>query len=295
MQRPNRPERARGRNPLLLAASLVALAAPLALAQSATPSPVAQQLPAPCAAASTSVVDIASVKPIEQSSGSFSINSHADSIKADGVVSHMIEFAYNLHSFQIAGGPGWLTTATWEVSAKVDQPPADWSTLSNDAHLAIQRQRMAAVLAQRFALKCHPGTRELPVYNLVLAKSGSKLTPTSADAEKKGSFSSHGEAASVRMEGAGATTEQLAANLSRALGRTVIDKTGLAGSYDFTLTYANDPAAGSPAAAPESASDSASGPTIFTAIEEQLGLKLESAKGPVPVLVIDSVQKPTAN
>ena len=270
-----------------LALVILALAGPVALAQG-TPQPA----PPTCASHASRAFDVASVKPIEQSSGSFNINSRADSIKADGVVSHMIEFAYNLHGFQLSGGPGWLTTATWEVSAKLDQPPPDWSSLANDARNAISRERMAAVLAQRFALKCHFETKQLPVYNLVVAKGGPKagLAPTPADAPKKGSYGTHGNNGANRMEANGVPIASLAANLSQSLGRTVIDKTGLTGLYDFTLTYTSDPDAGSPASA-----DAASGPTIFTALEEQLGLKLESAKGPVPVLIIDSIDRPSEN
>jgi uncharacterized protein (TIGR03435 family) len=269
----------------LFATMLLALISP-ALAQ-----PTAQQ--PTCAPPTTTTFDVASVKPIEQDSGDFNIHTHADSLKTDGVVSHMIEFAYNVHDFQLIGGPGWLTTATWEVSAKLDQPPSDWDSLTGEARNTINRQRMAAVLAQRFALKCHFETKELPVYNLVLAKGGAKsgLAATPADAPKKGSFSTHGSNRRSRMEANGVPLQSLTANLAQSLGRTVIDKTGLAGLYDFTLTYTSDAAAGLPA----SADTEPSGPTIFTALEEQLGLKLESAKGPVPVLVIDSAQKPSEN
>ena len=268
----------------------IALALPFAfLAQFAA---AQQPAPTPCASPATAAFDVLSVKPIEQSAGSFSVHSHPDSLTADGTLAHILEYAFNLHDFQITGGPGWLSTATWDIAIKVDQPPAGWDALSNDARNAIQRQRMQAALAQRFALKCHFETKQLPVYNLVLAKGGPKpaLAATPADAAKKGSFSSHGEDAKVRMEGAGVTLDQLAANLTRALGRTIIDKTGLTGIYDFTLTYAPDTASAPSAAAPD-----ANGPTVFTALEEQLGLKLESAKGPVPVLVIDSIQKPSEN
>ncbi|HWG16258.1 MAG TPA: TIGR03435 family protein [Acidobacteriaceae bacterium] len=271
-----------------LALVILALSAPLALAQ-AVQQPAL--LPA-CASPASTAFDVASVKPIDQDSGSFNINTRADSLKADGVLSHMLEFAYNLHNFQLSGGPGWLTTATWEVYAKLDQPPPDWASLTNDARNTINRQRMAAVLAQRFALKCHFETKQLPVYNLVVAKGGPRagLAPTPADAAKKGSYGTHGNNRSNRMEATGVPVTSLAANLSQSLGRTVIDKTGLTGLYNLTLTYTADPDATSASSAADPA-----GPTIFTALEEQLGLKLESAKGPVPVLVIDSIDKPSDN
>jgi uncharacterized protein (TIGR03435 family) len=251
------------------------------------------QQPAPsCTSPDLTAIDVASVKPIQQSANDFSMYNRPDSLKADGILSNMIEFAYSLHDFQISGGPGWLTTATWEVAAKVDQPPANYDSLPIEVRGALQRRRMAAVLAQRFNLKCHFETKQLPVYNLVLTKGGAKpaLAPTSADAAKKGSFSVHGDERGVRMQANGVAIDTLVANLSGSLGRTVINHTGLTGIYDFTLTYAPNATAASPASA-----DDAAGPTIFTALEEQLGLRLEPAKGPVPVLIIDSISRPSEN
>jgi uncharacterized protein (TIGR03435 family) len=260
-------------------ALIFTLAGPSLLAQSS-----------PCADPTAAVFDVASVKPIQQSAGSFSVRSRPDSLTADGTLAHILEYAFNLHGFQITGGPSWLSDDTWDIVIKVDQPPANWDTLSNDARNAIQRQRMVSALAQRFALHCHIETRQLPVYNLVLAKGGPKpaLAHTPADAPKKGSFSSHDDRSSVVMQSAGGSLDMLATNLVRVLGRTVINETGLSGIYDFTLTYAPD-------ATNTSTDADATGPTVFTALEEQLGLKLEPAKGPVPVLVVDSVQKPSEN
>jgi uncharacterized protein (TIGR03435 family) len=202
----------------------------------------------------------------------------------------MILYAYKLHDFQLSGGPNWLTTDTWEVTAKVDQPPANYDSLPNDARDALARQRLQAVLAQRFNLKCHYETRELPVYNLILAKGGSRLTPTPADAKNIGSLSSNGRNRARHIDGTGVSLPFITAVLSQPLGRIVIDKTGLTGLYTFSLSYTSDPGAASSAN-----DDTATAPTIFTALEEQLGLKLESAKGPVPILVIDDIQKPSEN
>jgi uncharacterized protein (TIGR03435 family) len=274
---------------------LLLLAAPLALAQAPAPAAPASTGTAvttdPCASAPQAAFDVATVKPSTQPSGNSSINTHPDSLAADGSVSRMIQFACNLHEFQLSGGPDWVNTATWEVVAKVDQPPADWPNLNSDTRDNIQRQRLQAVLAQRFALKCHFETKDLPVDNLVLAKSGSKLTPTPADGAKKGGFSSYGNNGKNRMQANGIAIDALVAHLSQSLGRTVIDKTGLTGLYDLTLTFTSD----ADAASPSSHNDSASGPTLFTALEEQLGLKLESSRGPVPILVIDSITRPSEN
>jgi uncharacterized protein (TIGR03435 family) len=270
-----------------LALAILAIAAPLTVAQSPT-QPVS---PPTCASATGAVFDVASVKPSQLDSHSSHMHGAADSFTASASVFRIVEYAYDLHDFQVIGGPDWIRTTAWDVVAKVDQPPANYDSLSNDARGATQQQRAQAVLAQRFNLKCHFETRQLPVYNLVLAKGGPKpaLAPTPDDAKKKGFLNTEGRNRSNRMEANGLPIQSLASALVWPLGRTVIDKTGLTGLYDFTLTYTSDADAGSPA------SDAASGPTIFTALEEQLGLKLESAKGPVPVIVIDSIDPPSEN
>jgi len=126
----------------------------------------------------------------------------------------MIEYAYNLHDLQVIGCPGWFTTSTWEVTAKIDQPPADWSSLSVNARDSIQRQRLQVVLAERFNFKSHFETKELPVSNLVVAKGGSKLKPTPDDAKNKGSLSSDGNNGRNRVEANGVTGDVLVANLT---------------------------------------------------------------------------------
>jgi uncharacterized protein (TIGR03435 family) len=273
---------------LLLAVVTITLIAPFALAQS----PTQPAAPPTCTPPTTTAFDVATIKPSDRSYGSSHFGGTPDTLTAGGTVRRLLQAAYNLQDFQITGGPAWIGTDTWEVIAKVEQPPADWANLPSKSRGTIESQRMAAVLAQRLALKCHFETRELPVYNLVVAKGGAKpaLAPTPADAKMKGSFSTNGHNRATRMEATGVYMEGLATNLSRELGRTVIDKTGLSGLYTFTLTYTSDPDANSPSSA-----DDTSGPTLFTALEEQLGLKLESAKGPVPVLVIDSISRPSEN
>jgi uncharacterized protein (TIGR03435 family) len=269
-----------------------ALAFSVALALAAPPMLAQDHSQPTCVSPTVAAFDVATVKPSDRPYGSSHFGGMADTLTAGGTVRRMLQAAYNLQDFQIAGGPAWIASNTWEVIAKVEQPPADWAKLSGTARGAIESQRMAAVLAQRFSLQCHFETRELPVYNLVLAKGGPKpaLAPTPTDAKGKGNFSTNGRNRANRMDATGVYLEGLAVNLSRELGRTVVDKTGLTGIYTFTLTYTSDPNANSPAS-----DDPASAPTIFTALEEQLGLRLESANGPVPVLVIDHIEKPSEN
>ncbi|HXE08585.1 MAG TPA: TIGR03435 family protein [Acidobacteriaceae bacterium] len=270
-----------------LAPLILALLTPLALAQ---PAPQPAPLPT-CASPTLATFDVASVKPSQLEAGSWHNSGTADSVTGGGTIFHMIQTAYGLRDYQISGGPNWLTNSTWDIVAKVDQPPANYNSLTRDARTSLQRQRMAAVLAQRFNLKCHFETKQLPIYNLVLAKGGAKLPPTPADSSKKGNMNWNGQGRQNNMDATGVELTAVANMLSQVLGRTVVDKTGLTGLYDAKLNWTSDP----PANAPASTDAAASGPSIFTALEEQLGLKLESAKGPVPVLVIDSIDKPSEN
>jgi uncharacterized protein (TIGR03435 family) len=145
------------------------------------------------------------------------------------------------------------------------------------------------MLADRFKLSVHWETRELPVYALVVAKNGPRLTATKQPDKGSDIGWDNGTltAKQVSMQDLSETLTQV---LSRELGRVVIDSTGIAGRYDLTLKWADDDS--TPAATPDEADP---GPSVFTAIQEQLGLKLESTKGPVKVLVIDHAEIPSAD
>jgi uncharacterized protein (TIGR03435 family) len=212
---------------------------------------------------------------------------------ATGSVRRLVVSAYDLRDFQVTGGPDWMNTSTWEIAARIDppdvQPPATDAAgrqAWNDRRMA----RLQSMLMDRFQLKCHMVTKELPVYDLVIGKSGSKLKETTAEQGKRGSMNTNDRDSKVTSVGTGVDLGSLTRLLASQVERTVVDKTGLTGSYDYTLTWAADDMH---SRQPES--DAASGPTIFTAVEEQLGLKLESAKGPVQVLVVDELDKPAEN
>jgi uncharacterized protein (TIGR03435 family) len=246
-----------------------------------------------CAARTRVSFDVASVKLSSGSPNSSSMRTLRDGLTASGTVLHLIRNAYGLRDFQITGGPEWVNNATFDVSAKIDPPDLDWAKLDAAGRIAWgQREmdRLQSLLAERFHLKCHTVMKELPVYNLVVAKGGVKFQETTAAEDKRGSMSSSGDGHATSMKATGIPMENAAKYLSSELGRTVVDKTGLAGSYDLKLTFAPDARAGE---TPQT--DANAGATLFTALQEQLGLKLESAKGPVEVLVIDSIDKPGEN
>ncbi len=180
----------------------------------------------------------------------------------------------------IVGLPGWAQTARYNVEAKTDADTA--AAMRGLPSLEMMRRHqplLRATLAERFHLRTHYETRERPVYDLVIAKGGSKLRESSAS-EIGGLRTSN-----ANWEGRSYPIEGLAFNLSGAVGRVVEDKTGLTGKYSFTLHWTPDDQQGSPDA----------GPTLFTALEEQLGLKLISDKAPVDVLVVDHIERPTEN
>lgn len=177
-----------------------------------------------------------------------------------------IRFAYDVKAYQIIG-PDWLNSdaASYDIMATV--PPQ-----SSPEQIPLMLQTL---LAERFKLAVHRETRMFPIYELVVAKNGPRLTPAASG----GNSSTHSQNGNVTATGV--SMAELAHQLSRtrAIGRPVYDKTGIVGEFDFTFEYAPDD------------NDSAGRPSIFTAIQQKLGLKLEATKGPVQVVVVDGAEK----
>jgi uncharacterized protein (TIGR03435 family) len=223
----------------------------------------------------------------------------ADGVSITGIpLAMIIREAFNVEDDHIIGEPSWVKSNRFDIEAKV--APDDAPKLKGLSP-AQRKTMLVALLTDRFGLKYHRETRELPVYELVIAKGGVKMPPAAAQdpAQARHIIMFGGPG---KIESTSTKTSALAHVLSMQLRRTVIDKTGLTGQYDFTLTFAPDegaavaavPASGSPAPNFEAA-DSPGAPSLFTAVEEQLGLKLESAKGPEEVIVIDQIEQPSAN
>ena len=180
----------------------------------------------------------------------------------------LIMSAWHLNRDQIVGGPNWLETAGWDVDAHF---PAG-------AGPAQSPQMMQAMLSDRFHLLTHRETRTLPIYALTVAKGGPKLRAGDGNG---------GMSAGARLiRYSSATMDELAGQLSSYVGRYVTDRTGMTGKYAIDLSFAPfDPGA--------SADDA--GPSIFQALQDQAGLKLEPTRGPVVVLVIDHAERPQPN
>jgi bla regulator protein blaR1 len=218
-------------------------------------------------------------------------------------VKQLIELAYNVKDYQISGGPGWMASDLFDITAKADGP-ADFVRNS----LMLQ-----SLLAERFHLVIRRETKEMSVYALVVSKNGPKFKdahesdPNIPQLQGRPDLQGNGARPRVSIIRRGRLTTQgssmpgFASQLSSVLGRTVLDKTALTGMYDLTLEWQPDEnqaamfqAMGVPEGFGAPPPDWP-GPTLFTALEEQLGLRLESQKGPVEIFAIERIEKPSGN
>jgi uncharacterized protein (TIGR03435 family) len=273
------------------AIAITAMASAIAAAQVPAAAP---SLPEP--ATKAPAFEVASIKLSKSGDSGENSDSRNGRFTATNVsVKTLIEYdAYGIPRAQIAGGPDWLSSEKFDIAAKADDATAErMKTLSNAEETHLLRQMVQQLLADRFKLAVHWESKELPVYALVVAKGGPKLAATKDTSGGTSTSGSNG-----KLNAKGVTMKKLAQTLTqilgRELGRDVIDKTGVEGRYDLVLTWS--PQDNSAAmTTPSSDTSAAAGPSIFTALQEQLGLKLESTKGQVETLVIDHVEQPSAN
>jgi bla regulator protein blaR1 len=204
----------------------------------------------------------------------------------------LILFAYNLpfgsERTRIVGGPDWLGSTQYEIQAKIDDALfAAMQKMTPDQQREQVDLMEQSLLADRFKLKVHFETREMPVYALVVAKGGPKLTPaTDGETSSISSFHSEIDAKAVALDDFAQSSLWTPVG-----GRLVVNQTGLKGTYDFTLNWSQDQTA-----APDAGQESV--PTLspmFNAIQQQLGLKLVPSKAPVEVIVIDHIERPSEN
>ena len=219
----------------------------------------------------------------------------------------LIIMAWRIQPNQLSGGPPWLGSARFDISAKSENTPKQ-----GDLQLMLQ-----SLMEDRFQFKIHRETKELSLYALVLARKDGKLGPALKETTESSCtqpdptkplppldpgkppprYCGNMMMQQRRLTAIGVPVDRLVPSLARMLGRTVIDKTGLTGRYDITLEWSQDeaPAVQTASDSPLPAATEAPGPSIFTALQEQLGLKLDSQKGPVEVIVIDRAEKPSEN
>ena len=297
----------------ILAASLAVIGLPILRGQSPKPA-----LGPADAAPDLPKYDVAAIKPTSESKGLFMFTYTSDGIAATGVATQtLLVEAFHVEDDHIIGAPAWVKTKRYDVQAKVapeDSPKLDKLTFDERGSMLV------SLLAERFNLKYHHESREMPGYALVIAKGGPKMkvsdiqAPPPKPPDQQTNPKHEGEGGDtprrepmLRMMGRGhveavGTDMGILANvLSGQLRRTVTDQTGLTGNYDFTLQWTPDdappPMAGGAEGGPprnESGSNSA-GPSLFTAVQEQLGLKLQSEKRPADIIVIDHIDPPSEN
>ncbi len=261
--------------------------------------------------------DAATIKPSAPDQRGSMINFTPDGIRITNVPLEMVlRESFGVEDDQIIGWPSWTKTTMLDVQAKVAPEDAPkLKALSIDQRKAM----LISLFEDRCGLKFHHETRELSVYELVVAKSGSKLTASKPDPPKEDPPGPAPElvpgepprpAPGRRMlmmtgrghiESVGTGMSSLAHILSGQLGRAVVDKTGLTGNFDYKLDWTPDDATaamtkgGDPAPGDNANASDSVGPSLFTAVQEQLGLKLEAVKTPTDVIVIDQIEQPSAN
>jgi uncharacterized protein (TIGR03435 family) len=292
---------------LITATGMVVLAGALAAALLNAP-PVRAQSPA--LDGIHAGFEVASIKPSASCGGLGRGGSSAPGLlNLCGTVSSFINTAYvraangRLNAFalvHVEGGPAWINSELFQISAKA---------VGNPGNLMMSGPMLQALLEDRFRLRVHHETREVSAYALTVAKGGPKLQPskegscTTVDLSKPAVPPEPGQKfcglafTTYEVRGPNSTREmhagsldQLSTLLGSILNRPVINKTGIAGAFDFFLEYSSD--LNTANAAPTAPSDESAYPSIFTAVQEKLGLRLEATKGPGEFLVIDQVERP---
>jgi uncharacterized protein (TIGR03435 family) len=271
------------RIPMRITGILLAPVALLLLAESKAP---AQDIPAQ---GKTPVFDVSTIKPNNSGSGSMSISTNLGIFTTTNVsIKMLLTNAFGIRDEFISGLPGWAGSAHYDIVAKVvDADPDAMMHLSKE-----QRQKMMQqLLADRFHLKTHIETKELPVFDLVMAKGGIKFHEFDHNNPnaKQGNMTVNNTASNAEMTANGMPMESLAKMLEGEVQRNVIDKTSLTGKYDLHLKWRSEEDG------PDNGSGDDQAPSLFTALQEELGLKLESSKGPVDTLVVDHIEAPSEN
>ena len=230
------------------------------------------------------VFDVASVKPSDPGRTTNVLTGAGDSLTIVNVpLRKIIMYAYDIRDFQLLAVPAWVEVERYDIVAKTaagDVTAVEAIAKTNDQRkdrVARIRERLRSLLADRFDLQVHMEQRERTILDLRIAKGGPKLVETSSQLGRISTVDG-------RIQGFGAPIPMLVTQLSIATGLIVHDDTGLSGRYDFLLEFA-----------PDEKNRQDTRPSIFTAVVEQLGLRLENAKGPVKSVVIDHIERPSAN
>jgi uncharacterized protein (TIGR03435 family) len=204
-----------------------------------------------------------------------------------------LAFSCGVEDYQVLGAPAWAKSERFEITFTPDRSEIvlgqKTSRAAYEGWRARQQQRMQAVLRDRFALALHEETRELPSYVLTIAKGGHKLRAPAHPQRSQSLSVNEGR----HLIATNASMKELAGMLSMVLGHPGRNETGLDAAYDFQMDW--DPSSTMRISSPGAAPDPSGGPSIFTALTEKLGLRLDSKKAPVTVFVVDRIERPSEN
>jgi uncharacterized protein (TIGR03435 family) len=251
--------------------------------------------------------EVASIKPSPDGGRESLLTQPGRFVASNVTLKMIIGFAYRLRPYELVGGPSWIEKDKWTIEARAE---------GADSGPQATALRLQALLQDRFALKTHGERRELPVYVLTVSKGGSKLTVVDPPPQQVPGQAAPLPPPPVRPDGTLPTNfmpvpgrtvvgpglilasavnmAEIVRVLTGQVGRPVVDQTNLGGYYNVRLRFAPETAANGFSAATRAATDP-SGPSIFTAVQEQLGLRMESGNAPFEIMVIDSAERPTAN
>lgn len=237
------------------------------------------------------VFEVASIKPTPPDERNFVVHQLPGNQQYEAIgapLSIIMTVAYTVTNRQIAGGPDWINTDRWTIEAKANRRGTN-----DELHDALAR-----LLEQRFQLKLKHETRDLPSYVLTVDKKGAKMPEHDANDLTHEPIAGRFENGEAYRTGQNVMMNYFAFFLSRGLDLNVVDQTGLTGHYDIDYHFVPEQRGGRGAGdggAPPAAAPVADGPDLFTALREQLGLRLEKGKGPVDFLVVEHVEKPSEN
>ena len=225
--------------------------------------------------------DVATIKPANPSDLNRSLRTDPNHFSMSGFpLKSILQYAFQLPSFQILQASSRLLSLRYDIDARMDpenMTNLDTSVAARQTNELLGQQRLQSLLKERFSLEAHLEMRDLPIYALNVSKDGVKLLPSTGEQRYS--------TATGSIDGTDVSMKELASMLSGSVSRTVVDRTGLTDVYKLQLKWSPDV----PSASPEDL------PGIFTAIQQQLGLKLEPSHGSVQVLIVDRMEVPSEN
>jgi uncharacterized protein (TIGR03435 family) len=249
--------------------------------------------PVRMAANANPAFEVATIKPSDPNRpGKLFTVRGRDVVTINTTVNDLISMAYNLHVKQLTGGPSWLESDKFDITGRPDVP--------GQPSVVQIKTMIQKLLTDRFQLKFHRDQKELTVYAIGVAKTGVKIAKSEADPNGLPGlfFGGAGPGGGLNFNVRNATLAEVANTLQGAvLDKPVVDQTGLEGKYDFTVKFTPEAGqmAGFGGGGPPPPPNPDAPPDLFAAFTQQLGLKIETSKAPVDVLVIDKIEKPTAN